>query len=410
MLPVDVTDRVEFLSDGWIDAARRFLEDAVVAEPALATGRYAVCESFTDAPPGMGLPNDRAVWHFVVDDGRVTAARGDLDDADLRVDGDYQAILSIAQTVYAAGPEAVARAQRELAHRTADNPTQIRGALAGDPAAIAVIGSLHDHLAARTVENPDLDHRVRRLGLERHVRELDELGYTVIERAVTETMADELREVVEREVLAHHPFTTNGLLVRDRLFEEVAQQPLACAAVESVVGRGFLLGAMSGTYKEAGPGLIGLHADYPLIRNPFPDFGLIAVACWVLEDWTEDAGPTWVIPGSHRWKRAPTRQDTREGGVPIVCPKGSIALWGNGVWHWQGDRTAPAARVTIHVTYNRLFVRPLDDLSAVSEEMYARNPPAFATLMGCDDPFGKSSYTGHDGARFAYAARGLQLT
>jgi ectoine hydroxylase-related dioxygenase (phytanoyl-CoA dioxygenase family) len=410
MLPVDVTERVEFLSDGWIDAARRFLEEAAATEPALATGRYAVCESFTDAPPGLGLPDDRAVWHFVVEDGRVTAGRGDLADADLRVDGDYQAILSIAQTVYAAGPEAIARAQRELAHRTAAAPTRIRGSLDGDPDAIKVIGRLHDHLAARTIENPDFAHRVRRLGLERQVRELDEQGYTVIERAVTEAMADELREVVQREVLAHHPFTTNGLLLRDRLFEEVAQHPLACTAAESVVGRGFLLGAMSGTYKEAGPGLIGMHADYPLIRAPFPEFGLIAVACWVLEDWTEDAGPTWVIPGSHRWRRAPTRDDSRDGGVPITCPKGSIALWGNGVWHWQGDRTAPGARVTIHVTYNRLFVRQLDDLSAVGDEMYARNPPAFATLMGCDDPFGKSSYTGHDGARFAYAGRGLQLT
>jgi ectoine hydroxylase-related dioxygenase (phytanoyl-CoA dioxygenase family) len=167
---------------------------------------------------------------------------------------------------------------------------------------------------------------------------------------------------------------------------------------------------MSGTYKGAGPGLIDLHADYPLIRNPYPEYGLIAVACWVLEDWTEDVGPTWVIPGSHRRKRSPSRGDTRDGGVPILCPKGSIALWGNGVWHWQGDRSAPGARVTIHVTYNRLFVRQLDDLSAVGDEMYARNPPAFATLMGCDDPFGKSSYTGHDGARFAYAGRGLQLT
>ena len=69
-----------------------------------------------------------------------------------------------------------------------------------------------------------------------------------------------------------------------------------------------------------------------------------------------------------------------------------------------------AVHSLIHVTYNRLFVRPLDDLSGVDEEMYARNPPAFATLMGCDDTFGKSSYTGHDGPRFAYAARHLQRT
>jgi len=284
----------------------------------------------------------------------------------------------------------------------------ITGGLEIRGAAGRALGGLHDHLAARTMENPDFEHRIRRLGLERQVSELAEQGYTVIERAVSEDMADELREVVQREVLAHHPFTTNGLLLRDRLFEEVALHPLAGAAAESVVGRGMLLGAMSGTYKEPGPGAIGLHADYPLIRNPYPEFGLIAVACWALEDWTEDAGPTWVIPRSHLERRSPTRADGRDGGVPILCPKGSIVLWGNGVWHWQGDRTAPGARVAIHVTYNRLFVRPLDNYSGVDDDMFARNPPAFATLMGCDDPFGKSSYTGHDGARFAYAGRQLQ--
>jgi ectoine hydroxylase-related dioxygenase (phytanoyl-CoA dioxygenase family) len=408
MVPVDVGERVEFLTDGWLDAARRYLEQAVAGDPAVAATRFSVCESFTDAPPGLGFPDDRAVWHFRVDDGRVEAGRGDLPGADLRVDGDYQAILAVCQTVYAAGKQAVARAHRELAHRSGADGVRVAGSLGDDPVVQQTLAGLHDHMAARTIENTDFEHRVRRLGLERQVRELAEQGYTVIERAVTEAMADELRDVVQHEVLAHSRFTTNGLLLRNRLFEEVALHPLACAAAESVVGSGFLLGAMSGTYKEAGPGAIGLHADYPLIRNPFPDYGLIAVACWVLEDWTEDVGPTWVIPGSHTWKRAPSRSDVRDGGVPIVCPKGSIALWGNGVWHWQGDRSAPGARVTIHVTYNRMFVRQLDDLSGVGDEMYARNPPAFATLMGCDDPFGKSSYTGHDSARFAYAGRGLQ--
>jgi ectoine hydroxylase-related dioxygenase (phytanoyl-CoA dioxygenase family) len=407
MIPVDVAQRVEFLSDGWMDVARRYLQHAVDTEPELASAKVSVCESFTDAPPGLGLPGDRAVWHFRLDRGRVDVGRSELAGADVRVDGDYQTTLALAQTVYAAGPEAAQRARRELEHRCGPDALRVIGSLDPDAPATKAIGGLHDHLAAHTIENPDFEHRVRRLGLERQVAELAEQGYTVIERVVSEEMADELREVVQREVLAHHPFTTNGLLLRDRLFEEVALHPLAGTAAESVVGRGFLLGAMSGTYKEAGPGAIGLHADYPLIRNPFPEFGLIAVACWVLEDWTEEVGPTWVIPGSHRRKRSPSRDDTRDGGVPILCPKGSIALWGNGVWHWQGDRTAPGARVTIHVTYNRLFVRPLDDFSAVDDEMYARNPPAFSTLMGRDDPFGKSSYTGHDSARFAYAARGL---
>ena len=322
MLPVDVKDRVEFLSDGWIDAARRYLEEAVGRDPVIAAGNFSVCESFTDAPPGLGLPGDRAVWHFRVHGGQVEVGRGDLENADLRVDGDYQTILALAQTVHAAGEQAVARAHREMAHRAGRDAMRVTGSLPGGQETAKALSALHEHLAARTIENPDFEHRVRRLGLERNVRELSEQGYTVMERAITEAFADELREVVQREILAYDPLHTNGLLLRDRLFEEVALHPLAAAAAESVVGRGFLLGAMSATYKEAGPGAIGLHADYPLIRNPFPDFGMIAVACWVLEDWTEDVGPTWVIPGSHTRKRAPTKEDTPRRRRPHHLPQG----------------------------------------------------------------------------------------
>jgi len=42
-----------------------------------------------------------------------------------------------------------------------------------------------------------------------------------------------------------------------------------------------------------------------------------------------------VIPGSHLRRRAPKRSDSREGAVPIEMPKGSVALWANGVWHWR---------------------------------------------------------------------------
>lgn len=408
MLPVDVDARVEFLSDGWIDAARAFLADTA-ARPELAGAQLSLCEVFTDAPPALHLPDDVAAWWFTLDRGRVEVGRGERAGTDLTVRGDYQTVLAMAQTVHTAGPEADARAWRELVHRAGrPDPLRVEGRLPKDPALRRVVDELHDHQAARTIENPHVDHRVARLGLDRHVAELADQGYTVIENAVTHAFADELREVVQREILAHHPFTTNGLMLRHRLLEEVALHPLACTVAQSSVGQGMVLGAMSGTYKEAGPGLIDIHADYPLIREPYPDFGLIAVACWALEDWTVDAGPTWVIPGSHRERRAPRRDEPRDGAVPIEMPKGSIAVWANGVWHWQGERTAPGARVAIHVTYNRVFVRQLDDLSSVGDEHLARNPPAFATLMGRDDPFGKSSYTGHDRARFAYAGKAMR--
>ncbi len=407
MLPAAVDARVEFLSDAWVKEAEAFLREAVATRRGLQGVRFTMCEGFSDAPPGLGAPGNRAAWSLRIADGRVEVGAGEIPDAELRVSGDYQAVTSLAQTVYAAGPEALARARRELAHRAGADAIRISGRLPDEPALQRLLGDLHDHMAARTIENPDHAHRARRLGLEPQLEQLREQGYAVIERAVSEAFADELRERVADEVRRHHPFTTNGLMLRHRMFEEVALHPLACTVAESAVGQGMLLGAMSGTYKEAGPGAIDIHADYPLVREPYPDFGLICVACWALEDWTEQAGPSFVIPGSHRRKRAPRRGDSREGAVPILMPKGSIALWSHGVWHWQGDRSLPGARVAIHVTYNRVFVRQLDDFSALLDESFERNPPAFSTLMGRDDPFGKSSYRGHDGRRFAYAARTL---
>ena len=407
MRPVDVRERFEFLSPAWIDAAGTFVKRAMAERPELAESRFTLCESFSNAPASVAGPDGRAAWHLRISGGDVRADAGEIDDADLQVTGDYQAVLAMAQAVYAAGADAMARAQRELVHRHGPDALRVEVRRPPDAAVSAILADLHDHVASGTIENPDLAHRLARLGLTKQAGDLAEQGYCVVENAISHELADELRAVVENEVRSHHPFTTNGLLLRNRLFEEVAAHPAACALGQSVLGQSMILGAMSATYKEAGPGLIGLHADYPLVPDPFPEFGLIAVACWALDEWTIDAGPTYVIPGSHLWHRSPGRTDNRDGGVPIVMPKGSIAMWAHGVWHWQGERTAPGARVVIHVTYNRVFVRPLDDLSALSAEHVARNGPAFSTLLGLDDPFGKSSYQGHDGPRFAYAGRDL---
>lgn len=409
MIPAAVDQRCEFLSPGWVAAALAFLEAAVRERPALARARFSICESFTAAPPGLGDAHGRVAWHFGVENGALRAGAGENARAALRVTGRYQAVLGYAQIVYAAGPEAVARAQRELRHQFGANGLKVEGELPRDPVVQQLFADLHDHMAARTVENPHFEHRVAEMGLGAAVRQLDEQGFAVLERVVTPETADALCEHTAREVTRHHPLTTNGLMMRHRLFEEVALQARVCTLAQAGVGQNMILGAMSGTYKLPGPGSIPLHADYPLVRAPYPEFGLIAVAVWALQDWDSEAvGPTWVLPGSHRHRRPPRRDDDVSGAVPILMPKGSVLLMGHGVWHWQGDRAAAGARVAIHVTYNRVFVRPLDDFSAVTDEHLARNPPAFSTLMGRDDPFGKSSFQGHDGRRFAYAGRTVQ--
>jgi ectoine hydroxylase-related dioxygenase (phytanoyl-CoA dioxygenase family) len=146
------------------------------------------------------------------------------------------------------------------------------------------------------------------------------------------------------------------------------------------------------------------HADYVAVPDPYPEFALVGVAVWALDDWTVEAGPTWIIPGSQTRRRAPRAGDNLEGGVPILMPKGSVTFFTEGVWHWQGDRTAPGDRVSLHNTYQRPFMRQADDFSNIDAVLH-RNSPVLSGLTGHDDYFGRSDYTGHDFKRSGYMSR-----
>ncbi len=407
MVPVSVEDRLEFVSEGWIDEARRFLQAELSSRAGLATVRFSLCEVFTDIPPHLAEGTTLVSWYLKIANGHLEVAIGDIP-ADLRVVAPYQVALEFAQIVYAAGAESIGRQQRELRHRFGADAFKVIGTVPDGPVR-EMLNALHEHMTARTMENPDHAHRAQALGLDDAVAQLSELGYAVLPQAISGEFADELCALTATEVTRHHPITTNGLMMRDRRYEELVLHSRVCTLAQSAIGQNMILGAMSGTWKMPGPGAIPLHADYPLVREPYPEFGLIAVAVWALQDWdSTEVGPTWVLPGSHRMRRAPRRGDDVSGAVPVLMPKGSVLLMSHGIWHWQGDRSREGARVAIHVTYNRVFVRQLDDFSVVDETFFARNPPAFSTLMGRDDPFGKSSYRGHDGKRFAYAGRFTQ--
>jgi len=60
-----------------------------------------------------------------------------------------------------------------------------------------------------------------------------------------------------------------------------------------------------------------------------------------------------VLTGDDADDVHPPIGEGHNAGVPIVMPKGSVVLFTHGVWHWQGDRTEPGDRVTLHAHFNR---------------------------------------------------------
>ncbi|MDO8434109.1 MAG: phytanoyl-CoA dioxygenase family protein [Candidatus Binatus sp.] len=398
---ITLPGRCEFLSDAWLDEARKFLErECKNRKERLGKRPFSLSERFTNAPPHLKFADDVAAWSMRYDGESIHVSRDFDGAADLVVEGDYQAALTAAQFVGVLAPGAMAAMVREVATMFGKDALRVKGAL-GDEQANEMIMLLHDHMGRRTVENPDLAHRAARQGLSGKIREMEEQGYTILERAISPEFADQVRSATLRALLPHQTFSMNWMLYHGREFEQLIQNPLMLTLLDASLGRGAVIASFSCIKKGPGPGVIPMHTDYAHVPEPYPEFSLTGVGVWALEDWRVESGPTWIVPGSNKFRRPPRPNDSREGGIPIEMPKGSVVFFTHGVWHWQGDRTEPGDRVTLHAHFNRGILRSLEP-KKTDVQMLHRNSPRLAEMLGEDDWFDKMSAAGRDHVRFNY--------
>jgi len=410
-LPVPLKERVELASSEWLAAARTYLEPRVATNAGRLRGtQLTVCEVYTNPPPHLGY-GDQVAFHIRVDDGVLTVGPGEVDDVDMKVRADYNQASIAVTAVWEQVPKRRARVLRELKHRAGGDVFEVKGGL--DPASpvTEVLSGLHDHMARRTITNPDLAHRATHLGLDRRLDDLSEQGYTVLENAFSNDLADELGDELSR-LIGQGPkpnLTAAMLLARGEIFEEVAVHPWVLTLAEHLVGRGCTLGQSLAFRKAKGIDTHHLHSDYALIPEPYPPHCLNVTTVWALEDFTETSGPTVVVPRSFKHNRFPTA-GSAEDAVKVIMPKGSVALWHGATWHGAAVRDDQGDRLTLHNTYLRLYARTFDCYLDIDPAVLERNPPAVTTLCGLDDMFEKNSFNGTDRERLNYARANYSAT
>ena len=244
-----------------------------------------------------------------------------------------------------------------------------------------------DAPAAPDIVSADLAPRIEALDLWENVRELVDYGYTVIQDPKAHAIVDDVRNAVIRCVPAepHEKAATRfTLLDQDPVFAEAITVPRLLALAEFLLGRGAVFSQLAGSRRRAARGSLGLHADNSWFPDPFPQWEISCTACFVTDEFTEEAGATLVIPGTHKLKRNPTREEREklEGAVPIVAPKGSICLWDGSVWHGNYPRQIPGERVVLHMTYTRVGFQPIETYDHLGEDWFAGKDPALPTLLG----------------------------
>ena len=404
-LTAPLAERAEFASPAWIEVASTFLRErraADLSEP------YVAALELTNPPPH--LSGDERIGYVVTfDSSETTIESGFADQAAWSRRADYNALLPFAWIVrrQPGGADRLEREYERLFGAAIDEPKVVRPM---PPSVAAILAELHDFMAVRTINNPNIEHRAAGLGIADNLRDLDTDGYTVLNGAFSDAFADELREETHRNHAGRDEgasFRATMLLKRGRIWEEAAIHPWVLTVVEYLMGRGALMYQSDTIVKTTGQETHpGLHADYDASRitEPFPDYCVEGTAVWAIDDFHREHGPTCILPGSFRKGCQVPPGTGQEGTKLIEMDQGSIAFWHGAIWHGSTPRTAPGRRTSLHNAYSRSFIRPLERYDDIDQAIVDRNPPVFSTLCGLDDAFGKSGLDGADFERLRYAA------
>ena len=259
-------------------------------------------------------------------------------------------------------------------------------------------------------------NKVRELGLESNIVELDTYGFTVVEpdKVADSSFFKRVRETVLRickeRTGVEFKLDKNGefgsykaqpqtdgqfllfyLLMADRVFEEWILNPTLYTMIDYLMRGQQQLSSLTSFVKWRGDrDSLGLHSDSPPDRDGrLPPCSDVANAAYCLTDYTLDNGAIAMVPGSHLFCRQPRAGEGESRAVPVEAPAGSLIVWHGNIWHGAFPKKTDGLRlnVTSYHCHRRLKTQEAYQWR-VTQEMLDRNTPEFARLVGADDHMG----------------------
>lgn len=109
------------------------------------------------------------------------------------------------------------------------------------------------------------------------------------------------------------------------------------------------------------------HVDDPLqqiiVPNNYslpPNIRLPVLVCtymiWLSDCDTPENGPTYVVPGSHRFGKPVNPSDADRKGIPMCGKAGTAVLINSNVWHKGCENKSNVPRETLQITFGRRII------------------------------------------------------
>ena len=196
-------------------------------------------------------------------------------------------------------------------------------------------------------------------------------------------------------------FLVQQLCARDRLFRDLALNPVGVALIRHLIGQNATRFSSHNAFikwqGEFGYGQnLGLHCDQMAVPRPWGRNALTANTNWCITDYSLDGGALAYVPGSHRRMEPPRFPEAVELAVPVEAPAGSLIVFHGATWHGAFPRLTAGMRLSIANYFRHYMVLPQDDIKNLFPQELAEDcddPDMFKFLAGFADEFPYSQQT-----------------
>lgn len=102
-----------------------------------------------------------------------------------------------------------------------------------------------------------------------------------------------------------------------------------------------------------------VHVDCPRL---IPGYVTNLGATILLDDFTEENGATWYLPGSHLMAEAPTDEDFYRRAKRVIAPAGSVFFFNARTWHAGGENRTEHWRHALTINMCRPYMKQRIDV------------------------------------------------
>lgn len=211
-----------------------------------------------------------------------------------------------------------------------------------------------------------------------YLKEINEKGFTIMRSFFTEAYCIKINESIDkaynicREVqirneisdvtdgTLHHLILT-GESIFLNLLEKLSEPPIFDFLFNFFQGNYILntYGAVK-NLKSKPSYVANIHRDIRFYTGEFP---LMIQLLIILDDFTEENGATYLLPGSHKSPEKPSDNFFYENSERALGKRGDIIFFNSNLWHCAGINKTDQERRGITIAFTKPFMKQQLDYS-----------------------------------------------